>query len=970
MSDREYVKINTSIQTGSNAQNLIEDTEGNVQAEIELRLPDNLFSATNGAKKVDKVELLTTKMRVSMQNTPIAQIPIDTELQTTTYTPSTCQLDVYPFCLIDDGEFYPKTLADTAFPNYKTKIRIDLLYVSENNNPATSPFVLQLDEYDLPVDAKRPSEVINVNSGEPPSETVGKSIIAIAQKCLASSKDVQSFLMSRMNMCLPNNHETLTIENGELLIKHISSLAQLWNDALENAMVTALRETNQTITFLVTITNADFLDAADEVTAQWYKTVLNLDTTNTVLLPSQPLLETEAETTRFYVGTDYIDNLYQTTTMIPLRTAFKPEVSFDDNSLTVAYDTAPFYKNTPILWNPALVDTGNSAEQLKENPFLSAYTLEPPAKRYYVTPVEQTGETAVKGIDANLIFSDSTSKVFNIIGNRATRDTFSFLPWTEIPRTIAPIAPHLSLAEGEPFYLLNVGGTKTERSARDLYKEGTGEERIITERARVQQRVRYIYPNITSAANSGFTVNTISYQADGFYQTTMFSQLVRMGAITESQMNQFRHLYRGKSYANYIAGGGSWTGYIFKVNSLNVNGDSFNLADAKSIAWTNLYQDGRVINGHYTDVVVLNSQSTSTLFLKYAYETTPSFEFVSETYEAGSGAIQYPNTSFEENIISQGEQSYVEVSQGRNGVYANPVSADNGAMWTNSRTFDSYNWGGGEQPQSTDFQWYECTRLASSFDNVNVIYMPAFVLNNGVINLNSFNAWLSITSEEPDPVDGSFQDIILCIQVIGKQRPGTAFGGNDTYLMGKNNSQDELNSLTAIMDIGGSHVYRASLAVDQVNEIDLTRRRSSGYFNGVNQSVKVTTTWGNLPTVVMSPIQSFVLTLQGVQVRQEYQPINRVEGNASSLTSSFPVIENYYTLASSLADLHDELVIIKDSFNDQPLYSLPTTAGESRVLKFTLYFITKDGRLHKLFIPKKGIFALQLTFGITYYYTS
>ena len=83
MSDREYVKINTSIQTGSNAQNLIEDAEGNVQAEIELRLPDNLFSATNGAKKVDKVELLTTKMRVSMQNTPIAQIPIDTELQTT-----------------------------------------------------------------------------------------------------------------------------------------------------------------------------------------------------------------------------------------------------------------------------------------------------------------------------------------------------------------------------------------------------------------------------------------------------------------------------------------------------------------------------------------------------------------------------------------------------------------------------------------------------------------------------------------------------------------------------------------------------------------------------------------------------------------------------------------------------------------------------------------------------------------------
>lgn len=969
MSDREYVKINTSIQTGSNAQNLIEDTEGNVQAEIELRLPDNLFSATNGAKKVDKVELLTTKMRVSMQNTPIAQIPIDTELQTTTYTPSTCQLDVYPFCLIDDEEFYPKTLADTAFPNYRTNISIILLYVSESNNPATSPFTLQTVQYILPVDARQPSEVMTTGGeGGPPSETVGKSIITIARKCLASSKDVQSFLMSRMNMCLPSNHETLTIENGELLIKHISSLAQLWNDALENAMVTALRETAGPISFLVPITNADFLDAADEATAQWYKTVLDLDTTNTVLLPRQPGGEIEAETTRFYVGTKCPDNLYNTTTMIPLRTAFKPEVSFDDNSLTVAYDTAPFYKNTPILWNPALVDTGNSAEQLKENPFLSAYTLEPPAKRYYVTPVEQTGETAVKGIDANLIFSDSTSKVFNIIGNRATRDTFSFLPWTEIPRTIAPIAPHLHLAEGEPFYLLNVGGTKTERGARDLYKEGTGEERIITERAHVQQRARYIYPNIESGENSGFTVNIKKYVNFTFYLETMLAQLQQIGAITETERNYFRNLYRGKVYKDYTSGRGTWTGYIFRVKSLDVNDNSFNIANAKSIAWTGLQRNVNVIYQQFTNVVVLNSQSTSTLFYKYAYETTPSFEFVSETYEPGSGSIQYPNTSFEEETISQGTESFVEVSHGRNPVYGNPVSSEYGAMWTNSRTFDSYNWSGGQQPMDADFQWHECARLPSSFDNVNDVYVPAFVLNNGVINMNSFNSWMYMTI--PDPDDGSDLDVILCIQVIGKHAPGTLFGGNDTYLFGENNSQSELNSIVSIMDIGGSRVYRASLAIDKVNEIDLTRRRSSGYFNGVNQSVKVSTTWKNLPIVVMSPIQSFVLTLQGVQVRQEYQPINRVEGNTSSLTSSFPVIENYYTLASSLADLHDELVIIKDSFNDQALYSLPTTAGESRVLKFTLYFITKDGRLHKLFIPKKGIFALQLTFGITYYYTA
>lgn len=965
MSDREYVKINTSIQTGSNAQNLLEDTEGNVQAEIELRLPDNLFSATNGAKKVDKVELLTTKMRVSMQNTPIAQIPIDTELQTTTYTPSTCQLDVYPFCLIDDGEFYPKTLADTAFPNYRTQAKLSLLYVT----PQDADFNLGFSEYTFPVDAKNASEIVGPGDSHP-SEEVGKTILALFQGTLKSRPEIQEYFSTSMNMCLPNNHERLTIENGELLIKHISSLSQLWNDALENAMVTALREADNQIGLMIPVIRTIYVDTAEQATANWLIGALDLDTTKTVLLP--PTQSSQDEAVPFYISRGNVSNLYNTNTWVPLRSAFKPEVSFGDTSLSIAYDTAPFFKNTPILWNPSLVETGNVPEQLKENPFLSAYTLEPPAKRFYVTPVDQTGESDERGIDANLIFSDSTSKAFNIIGNRATRDTFSFLPWTEIPRTIAPVSPHLSLAEGEPFYLLNAGGTKTERSTRDLYSEGTGEQKVITEQAHVQQISRYIYENVITGENHPLIVRTSTYANPSSF-AQMMSNLRYDGIITAQQDTQFSNLVRNASYSSYLRDDqniGTIVGYYFRVSSTNVDRAtmSFDPDNAISIGWSGLRYPAQVINKSFNGVFIISETREPIRIFSYPYETTPNFEFVSETYEPGSGNIQFPNTSFEQQIISRGRQSYVvhgvgiRPAPGGQQIIASPY----GMMWTNDRPYETYDWETTtDRPNESAFRWHECVGVPSTFSNAAVVIMPGFAYQQNRIQPQNFNA--CVHTAIPDGEEGIYD--ILCIQDIGKHSPATLFGTN-TYLWNQTDPQNELNADASIVDSIGGDLFYTSLAVNMVDEINLRRKRASGFFNRVNQSVKVTTTWGNLPIVVMSPIQSFVLTLQGVQVRQEYQPINRVEGNASSLTSSFPVIENYYTLASTLAELHDELVIIKDSFNDQPLYSLPTTAGESRVLKFTLYYITKDGRLHKLFIPKKGIFAIQLTFGITYYYTS
>ena len=133
-------------------------------------------------------------------------------------------------------------------------------------------------------------------------------------------------------------------------------------------------------------------------------------------------------------------------------------------------------------------------------------------------------------------------------------------------------------------------------------------------------------------------------------------------------------------------------------------------------------------------------------------------------------------------------------------------------------------------------------------------------------------------------------------------------------------------------------------------------------------NIRLNFTWNNLPMVVMSPIQSIVLTLSGIDVQREILPINMALPGGSSLTSTIPVIENYYSLAQTLRDLHDELVVIKDQFDDTATYRVANLSGQERSLIFTAWFIGKDGNMHKIYIPKNGVFSLQLTFGISYYY--
>ena len=164
---------------------------------------------------------------------------------------------------------------------------------------------------------------------------------------------------------------------------------------------------------------------------------------------------------------------------------------------------------------------------------------------------------------------------------------------------------------------------------------------------------------------------------------------------------------------------------------------------------------------------------------------------------------------------------------------------------------------------------------------------------------------------------------------------------------------------------GQMRFYNVSKTIDNAHYSTTTSLISPEYTG--NQ--RLTFTWDNLPTVVMSPLQSIILTLEGVDVSREIMPINISNANSgASLNNSLPVIESYSSLAQTLRDLHDELVISRDQFDNTATSSINVTGDglNERSLVFTAQFVTKDGFAYPVYIPPNGVFTLQLTFGVEF----
>lgn len=125
-------------------------------------------------------------------------------------------------------------------------------------------------------------------------------------------------------------------------------------------------------------------------------------------------------------------------------------------------------------------------------------------------------------------------------------------------------------------------------------------------------------------------------------------------------------------------------------------------------------------------------------------------------------------------------------------------------------------------------------------------------------------------------------------------------------------------------------------------------------------------TWTNVPVVVMSPVASIVLTMSGIDIKPELQPIN-IKDKSAALTTTVPIIENFYSYASSLRDLHDEIVVTKDNFSSTATYTVANGGGQERNLKIWAKYIKKDGSMHQIYIPKEGVFNIRIIFGLSYY---
>lgn len=386
MNDYEYVKLNTSIQTGSNSNHLERDEKGNIQAKIELRFPENMFPSQKDGKKLDSLNMLTTKLRMSMENTPIAMLPFDSDLSRRKegVIASNCKLDVYPWCLLDDDDLAPSTAEESAFPYYKKHYVTYNIYIGDNL------------VFTYTVNA-------NTSGYEFPRSNLYYSLLEGNNVLLETQDHI-------MNLCLQSNHEDHEVLESNVLIRSIGSLEQVLQDALENAITYAsYKDTNTVNVYLLPISQVEGQNPTPNTNITVYDPTVNED----VCFWKYTISHTDGE--------------------LLLDHAIKPKVTISEQSLSISYDTVPFKQCVPILWNTPFVETWDRPEQMVKDKLRSEYWLQPPPKRVYKYGVN-AGENSY---NFNLI-SPLTCAPMNIICNKDMYDTFSFLPWIHVdPKKIS-----------------------------------------------------------------------------------------------------------------------------------------------------------------------------------------------------------------------------------------------------------------------------------------------------------------------------------------------------------------------------------------------------------------------------------------------------------------------------------------------------------------------------------------------------
>lgn len=873
MIDREYIKLNTSILTGSNSDHLTKDEEGNIEASIELRLPDSLFS-NDPAHKIDSVSLQTSKMRLSMENTPIAMFDVDTDLSKAGTIFSTSQLDVYPFSYLNNTEVKPDPLDDAAanaFPSYK-------------NHKITFNFYLR---------TYYPEETVDrlIDTVECKSNTTGygfpTSSIYYNLLVKAGLIDIQTH---PMNLIPKINHGDVTIENDKIMIRNIGALTQLLQDAIENAITYACTSENLVISaYLLNIDPEVIENIPDDLTPE-------PDFNNSIELPD---LETVA---CYWKYNKDEENSRQNCS---LQAAVKPIVKINEQSLSISYDTIPFTDVIPIFWNTAYVNTFEEPEAITIDNLRNSVWHKPPPKRMYIygTTVNEDPETYSFTID-----KDTTCALMNLIANKSLRDTLSFLPWIKVdldditqfsdnPEVKPLLIPNLD-ANDNSFYILD--GTTSEVSLSSCDPVQVGYTFSVEEGREFTHKTAAVSGTYTNPPTS------ISGASPSYEENIIFNT-------------------------------GSEPGYL--ICNIRTNNDHVSfpdivpVEDRLSVTW-DINEDKHLQHG---------SMQALEPEIRYNGIIPPLSDYYVATPPNPPPEVISTTTVTDQNITAG--ITYGATHEGE-AVRLDTVITGSGSEST------SVTWTFTDQ-DSDDHSYFRYVDSLQSY----TFHYPQDPSQLG----DTFTLYM--------PMDNSGN--FLCEPNSGgrSQDSSNVYTYRYYFRLGGSYSQsgsgaNTVFSYTSCYIYRESHEYGIRTNYERNDSIDYTRRTNISPYKG---NIRLTFTWDNLPIVVLSPIASIVLTLDGVQVTQEYQPVNMTDRTGSSLTSTIPVIENFYSLASSLRDLHDELVVSREQFDDTATYSMQPTAGNQRNMKISAKYIAKDGSLHQIYIPPNGVFLIQLTFGLGIY---
>lgn len=1158
MTDRKYVVLNTSIQTGSNASQLLEDADGNVAAQIELRLPDNIFSPSEGGLKVDTVSMLTTKFRVSLSETPIASIPLDSDLSSETVKVSTCKLDVYPFVTKDDGtlEPYTKYKSQTkAFPFYKSHNIVFNFYTTSSTSTEKTLV------YTVTGLANTYNYLFPKNSPFYPVLNSSGVLKKVATHCL--------------NLAQSLNHTNAKIENDKMFLNGIGALEHLISDALANALLYASTSSQTTVD----------IDLAS------YDGAATLD--------PRPISDIPIE----FEGTKWVIWKYVTQTDIldfNNVCGIHPKITINENSMTLSYDTAAFGSIIPVLWNTSFISNYDMPIQTTLDNFLAVF-YQPPPKRIFKYGLADDGDDGYHFT----IPEDISAAVFNIIGNKIMKETFPFLPWIKLSLPPTPeiarlfdvkiqqrtatavnaiqkvtlnqtedyvVRKYIGYTHGDTLPIANVElpddghyyylytfsvpltsntlpvsryqqemywGNATETSTIVSIDQGEQLQRpissyetvilppvidIISEETtatpaypvgntEIDTRVTYTEP-ILEGTNT-YTNNELIF----FFPNTEHPTVpVQFGATQtgnwdsstiikvfpcwdpdfiyrvpsgSSQFKKYVYIYSAEEYllgrpngtVNYTVDSLSsqkileiQEAVVTEVSNLTIpdevdyipniyDGEDLYMLDCSSVNLsigeqepmpeaqatkfqidrTTTTRNDRILTDYRIFTSIEAGSPLNAMLAKYnntvgfgAYQMaayTPDDPWVLDDYTVISESAPFLIRFTKWRALDGGAQWIrnfwlMQKIGGSNSVapyrLENIVFPNNAISTTETvlppetetETTTSYSYDPSLTPGTvtTPYELIGTTRtstvLSGTPEDVDV---NEILKATGRIQLrarqtghfNDHNVYVGFvdnenyryTPEDDIPYINSFfkERWIPAEWAPLTVRPDIGSGLLDVhnyayhYLVREmHRDDDDVMVYTDVVmifmdDVTLDYSYNTEddLLIttdpyakinDAVNmEVQTYEQKeivTSIVSNPENSSVgnlRLNFTWSNLPTVILSPIQSFVMLLSGMQVTQEIQPINIAQAAGSSLVSTVPIIENYYSLAQTLRDLHDELVVVKDSFNDAVTYKMKPSSGMERTLTFTVKYLTKDGRLHQLYIPKNGVFTLQLTFELSYY---